>query len=186
MEKRKKASCLKKQYGKINYYMLFIFSKGGGRGQHHFSAQHFNRGGGPGTHNFSMGQFLWNPIPHVIFQWGPTPCSIGIRPCPESRQCLDLFVFYSLRPSQRYFSYVGTVLPVLNKYLARINVSCSRTQYNDTDEARTLGPSVSSEVKHSTTEPLRSRSCLEGYGSREPIGISLSILIFRALLVQPM
>ena len=65
-------------------------------------------------------------------------------------------------------------------------MSCSRTQYNDTDEARNLGPSVSSEVKHSTTEPLRSRPCLEGYRSREPIGISLSILIFRALLFQPM
>ena len=62
----------------------------------------------------------------------------------------------------------------------------SKTQHNDTDEARTLGPSVSSEIKHSTTEPLRSRPCVEGYGSREPIGISLSILIFRALLVQPM
>ena len=58
------------------------FQQRGGRGQHHFSAQHFNRGGGPGTQNFSMGdpffrgrmslgQFLWNPIPHVIFQWGP-------------------------------------------------------------------------------------------------------------------
>ena len=45
-KKEKKASCIKKPYGKINYYMLFIFSKGGGRGQHHFSAQHFNRGGG--------------------------------------------------------------------------------------------------------------------------------------------
>ena len=56
--------------------------KGGGRGQHHFSAQQFNRGGGPGTQNFSMGdpffrgrmslgQFLWNPIPHVIFHWDP-------------------------------------------------------------------------------------------------------------------
>ena len=72
--------------------------------------------------------------------------------------------FYSLRPSQRYFSYVGTVLPVLKKYLARINVSCSRTQYNDTDEARTLGPSVSSEVKHSTTEPLRSDRVWKGTG----------------------
>ena len=81
-KKEKKASCLKKPYGKINYYMLFIFSKGDGRGQHHFSAQHFNRGGGPGTQNFSMGdpffrgrmslgQFLCNPIPHVIFHWDP-------------------------------------------------------------------------------------------------------------------
>ena len=81
-KKKKKASCLEKPYGKRNYYMLFIFSKGGGRGQHHFSAQQFNRGGGPGTQNFSMGdpffrgrmslgQFLWNPIPHVIFHWDP-------------------------------------------------------------------------------------------------------------------
>ena len=37
-KKRKKASCLKKPYGKINYYISFIFSKGGGRGQHHFRA----------------------------------------------------------------------------------------------------------------------------------------------------
>ena len=81
-KKREKASCLKKPYGKINYYMLFIFSKGDGRGQHHFSAQHFNGVGSPGTQNFSMGdpffrcrmsfgQFLWNPIPHVIFHWDP-------------------------------------------------------------------------------------------------------------------
>ena len=57
------------------------------------------------------------PSYHMCFSTGTrTPCSIRIRPCPESRQCLDLFVFYSIRPNQRYFSYVGTVLPVLNKY----------------------------------------------------------------------
>ena len=126
-KKEKKASCLKKPYGKINYYMLFIFSKGGGRGQHHFSAQHFNRSGGPGIQNFSMGdpffrgrmslgQFLWNPIPHVIFHWDTDSLLHQDPSLPESRQCLDLFVFYSLRPNQRYFSYVRTVLPVLNKY----------------------------------------------------------------------
>ena len=85
MAKKRKKSILSQEalwQNKLIIYMLFIFSKGGGRGQHHFSAQHFNRGGGPGTQNFSMGdpffrgrmslgQFLWNPIPHVIFHWDP-------------------------------------------------------------------------------------------------------------------
>ena len=71
MEKKeeKKASCLKKPYGKINYYMLFIFSKGGGRGQHLFSAQHFNRGGGPGTKKFLHGRSIFQG-PDVL---GPIP-----------------------------------------------------------------------------------------------------------------
>ena len=37
------------------------------------------------------------------------------------------FLFDSLRPSQQFVSYVGTGLLGLNQYLARINVSCSRT-----------------------------------------------------------
>ena len=40
----------------------------------------------------------------------------------------------------KFFSYVGTGLPGLNQYKARINVSCSRTQYS---EARTPNPSIS-------------------------------------------
>ena len=32
-----------------------------------------------------------------------------------------------LRPTQHFFSYVGTGLPGLNQYLARINVSRSRS-----------------------------------------------------------
>ena len=126
-KKAKTASCLKKPYGKINYYMLFIFSKGGGRGQHHFSAQHFNRGGGPGTQNFSMGdpffrgrmslgQFLWNPIPHVIFHWDPDSLLHQDPSLPRVSAVSGFVCFYSIRPNQRYFSYVGTVLPVLNKY----------------------------------------------------------------------
>ena len=127
-KKRKKASCIKKPYGKINYYMLFIFSKGGGRGQHHFSAQHFNRGGGSRYSKFLHGRSIFQgpdvigPIPMepyttCDFPLGPgLPAPSGSVLAPESRQCLDLFVFYSLRPNQRYFSYVGTVLPVLNKY----------------------------------------------------------------------
>ena len=81
-KKEKKASCLKKPYGKINYYMLFIFSKGGGRGNIILALSILTGVGGPGTQNFSMedpffrdrlslGQFLWNPIPHVIFHWDP-------------------------------------------------------------------------------------------------------------------
>ena len=42
----------------------------------------------------------------------------------------------------------------LNQYLARINVSCSRTQHNDAGEARNAVHR--SRAKHSTTEPLRS------------------------------
>ena len=68
-KKRKKASCIKKPYGKINYYMLFIFSKGGGRGQHHFSAQHFNRGGGSRYSKFLHGRSIFQG-PDVI---GPIP-----------------------------------------------------------------------------------------------------------------
>ena len=68
-KKEKKASCLKKPYGKINYYMLFIFSKGGGRGQHHFIAQHFNRGGGSRYSKFLHGRSIFQG-PDVI---GPIP-----------------------------------------------------------------------------------------------------------------
>ena len=43
----------------------------------------------------------------------------------------DFFVFLvwfdSLRPSQQFFSHVGTGLPGLNQYQAEDNVSCSRT-----------------------------------------------------------
>ena len=37
-------------------------------------------------------------------------------------------------------------LPELNQYLARINVSCSRTQHSDAGDARTHGPSVKSQA----------------------------------------
>ena len=81
-KKEKKASCLKKPYGKINYYMLFIFSKGVGEGNIILALSILTGVGGPGTQNFSigdpffrgrmsLGQFLWNPIPHVIFHWNP-------------------------------------------------------------------------------------------------------------------
>ena len=64
-----------------------------------------------------------------------------------NRQTFMLFfVFVSLRPSQQFFSYVGTGLPWLNQDLARINVSCLMTQHSDAGEARTRGPSLSSQA----------------------------------------
>ena len=48
--------------------------------------------------------------------------------------------FDSLRPSQQFFSYVVMGLLGLNKYEARINVSCSRTQRSDASEAGTHNP----------------------------------------------
>ena len=127
-KKRKKASCIKKPYGKINYYMLFIFSKGDGRGQHHFSAQHFNRGGGSRYSKFLHGRSIFQgpdvigPIPMepyatCDFPLGPgLPAPSGSVLAPSLGSVWICLFFYSLRPNQRYFSYVGTVLPVLNKY----------------------------------------------------------------------
>ena len=65
-----------------------------------------------------------------------------------SRFCL----FDSLHPCQQSFSYVETGLPGLNQYLARINVSCSRT--NAVTPVRIKPVAPLSPVKHSTTEPL--------------------------------
>ena len=56
--------------------------------------------------------------------------------------CLILF----FTSHQQSCSYVGTGLPVLNQYLVRINVSCSRTQRSDAGEARIRRPSVSSQA----------------------------------------
>ena len=58
-----------------------------------------------------------------------------------------LFVWFdSLHPSPQIFSYVGTGLPGLNQYQARINLSCSKTQHSDAGEARTSNLSVSSQA----------------------------------------
>ena len=52
--------------------------------------------------------------------------------CENIKSCIShvnfFFLFDSLHPSQLFFSYVGTGVPGLNQYYARINVSCSRTQ----------------------------------------------------------
>ena len=52
------------------------------------------------------------------------------------------------------FSYVGTGLPVLNQYKARINYLFQGHLGSDASEAQTRDPWC--RVKHSTTEQLRS------------------------------
>ena len=47
---------------------------------------------------------------------------------------------------QQSFKFKGMGLPWLNQCVARINVSCSRTQRSDASEPRTHGPSVSSQA----------------------------------------
>ena len=60
---------------------------------------------------------------------------------------LSLFLwFYSLHPSQQFFSYVWKGLPVLNQYKARINVSCSRALCSDASKVRTGIPSISNQA----------------------------------------
>ena len=67
-----------------------------------------------------------------------------------------LFIWFDfLRPIQQSFSYIGTDLPWLNQYEARINVSFSRTQCSDACEARTSGPSVLSQALYHWATVLR-------------------------------
>ena len=67
---------------------------------------------------------------------------------PARASCSDLMPHDSLCPSQQFFSYVWTGLPGLNQYLAKINMSFSRTQHSDTGEAWTHNPSVLSQALH--------------------------------------
>ena len=76
----------------------------------------------------------------------PAPSGSVFAPSLDRVWIFFLLLLLFLRPSQQYFSYVGTGLPVLKQYLARINVSYSRTQHNDANEARTRVPSVSSQA----------------------------------------
>ena len=75
-----------------------------------------------------------------------------------------LFVWFdSLRPGQQFFSYVGTGLPGLDHNLARINVSCLRTQHSDTGIAQTRNPLVLSQaLYHWALRSLR-RIRAQGY-----------------------
>ena len=63
--------------------------------------------------------------------------------CTLRKICLFDLILYV---HSTIFQLCGTGLPGLSQYLARINVSCSRTQRSDAGEARTRGPSVSSQA----------------------------------------
>ena len=64
-----------------------------------------------------------------------------------------LFVWFdSLHPSPQIFSYVGTGLPGLNQYQA--GLMC--LAHNAVMQVRLEPATCRSQVKHSTTEPLRS------------------------------
>ena len=89
--------------------------------------------------------------------------------------CLCFVWFESLRPSQQFFSYVGTGLPRLNPYLARINVSYSRTQCSIAGEIKPATPV--SQVKPSTTEPLGIKGHTESFQSILSIHNKASIYI---------
>ena len=67
--------------------------------------------------------------------------------------------FDSLHPSQQFFSYIRTGLPVLNQYQTRINVSCSRTQCSDAGEAQTSNPSVLSQAPYHWATSLFQKQC---------------------------
>ena len=54
----------------------------------------------------------------------------------KGKRSLFIDLFYLIfTPHQQSFSYAGMGLPGLNQYIARINVSCSRTQRSDAGEA---------------------------------------------------
>ena len=126
-KRKKKASCLKKPYGKKTITCYSFLAKGVGEGNIILALSILTGVGGPGTQNFSMGdpffrgrmslgQFLWNPIPHVVFHWDPDSLLHQDTSLPRVSAVSGFVCSYSLRPNQRYFNYVGTVLPVLNKY----------------------------------------------------------------------
>ena len=65
---------------------------------------------------------------------------------------------------QQSFSYKGTGLPGLNQYKARINVHAQG--HNAVMPVRLEPAAPLSRVKHSTTEPLRSKMRLDGMASK--------------------
>ena len=66
--------------------------------------------------------------------------------------------FYSLRPSQQYFSYVGAGLPGLSQYneFNEQGLMCLAHRYNAVMPVRLEAPTPRSRVKHSINEPLHS------------------------------
>ena len=89
--KKKKNKHLVSRTLMAKYYNIYIYititcysfsAKGVGEGNIILALSNLTGVGGPGTQNFSMGdpffrgrmslgQFLWNPIPHVIFHLDP-------------------------------------------------------------------------------------------------------------------
>ena len=65
--------------------------------------------------------------------------------------------FYSLRPSLQFFSFVGTGLPGLN-LSTKQGLMCLAQGHNAVVLVRLEPATPRSQVKHSTTEPLRSQS----------------------------
>ena len=81
-----------------------------------------------------------------------------------------IFVWFdSLHPRQQFFSFVGMGLPGLNQYLARINVSCSRT----TRQWRRLG---------SNPRPLVSSQALYHWATALPL-ISMVLILKWLILI---
>ena len=84
-------------------------------------------------------------------RWGSKPRPLGLdsNTLPLSHCAptyLGLCVWFDSLRSINKLSYIGTGFPGLNQYWARINLSCLRTQGSDAGEARTRGPSVSSQA----------------------------------------
>ena len=88
------------------------------------------------------GQLFFNPFMECSKSKFKKFCSL-IWFCTVSMSCkmntlnqytyLALFCFHSLRPSQQFFSHVGTGLPRLNQYLTADKVPWSRIQHSDSD-----------------------------------------------------
>ena len=64
-----------------------------------------------------------------LFEGQPGYRNCSYSPVPSWEKCTHghVCLIWFFTSHQRSFSYIGTVLPGLNQYIARINVSCSRT-----------------------------------------------------------
>ena len=84
----------------------------------------------------------------------------------RSKFCLIDWFFTS---QQQLFSDVGTTLPGLHQYLARINVSCPWAQRSGADQARTRGPSVSSQALYHWVTALPMSHCVAFHLLKHPL-----------------
>ena len=75
------------------------------------------------------------------------------------KQCINFCLFdLILYIHQQSFSYIGTGLPGLNQYLARINALAQG--HNAVTLVRLEPAALWSRVKHSTTEPPMYQRCI--------------------------